>query len=145
MINTCLKVCYVTPLIMGSSFSNHSTKIRNPKPIHVHPKYVLGECIFKHYNIENFVNHRFKMMFVYVINDEIHKDIRNIKSKNILEGDRNEWYLRTYIPVEKEDIQNWYTYQTTNDKVEEVVTIYKLNNFSYHISNNIKSHLIPRF
>ena len=118
---------------MGSSFSNHSTKIRNPKPIRVHPKYVLGECIFKHHNIENFVNNKFKMMFVYVINDEIYKDIRNIRRKKLLEYDRVEWYLRTYIAVEKEDIQNWFIYQTIDNEVEEVVAIYKLNNFSYHI------------
>ena len=96
MINTRLKVCYVTPLIMGSSTStqqtntqpliNPSAKIKNPEPIHVHPKFSLGECIFTVDNPELYRDHLCKMIFKYVINDEVCKDIRGKVIKDIITG-----------------------------------------------------------
>ena len=96
MINTRLKVCYVTPLIMGSSTStqrintqpliNPPAKIQNPKPIHIHPKFSLGECIFKINNAEVYRDVECKMIFNYVVNDEVYKDIRGKVIKDILHG-----------------------------------------------------------
>ena len=145
MVNTRLKVCYVKPLIMGSSTSTRQTnteplitpsaKIKNPKPIHVHPKFSLGECIFTIDNLELYRDHSCKVIFKYVVNDEIYKDIRGKVIKDILNGVSHytEWYLRTYIPIENEDKNNWFVFKTALDNLEETIAIYKLNNFSYHI------------
>ena len=145
MINTRLKVCYVKPLIMGSSTSTQQTttqplitpsaKIKNPKPIHVHPKFSLGECIFNINNPELYRDHSCKVIFKYVVNDEVCKDIRGKVIKDILNGVSHytEWYLRTYIPIENEDKNNWFVFKTALDNLEETIAIYKLNNFSYHI------------
>ena len=72
MINTRLKVYYVTPLIMGNSTSAQQTntqplisppaEIKNPKPINVHPKFSLGECIFKINNAEVYRDVECKMI-----------------------------------------------------------------------------------
>ena len=145
MINTRLKVCYVIPLIMGSSTATQQTntqplitpsaKIHNPKPIHVHPKFSLGECIFRINNAEVFRDHSCKVIFKYVVNDEVCKDIRGKVIKDILNGVSHytEWYLRTYIPVENEDKDNWFVFKTALGNLEETIAIYKLNDFSYHI------------
>ena len=130
---------------MGSSTSTHQTnteplitpsaKIKNPKPIHVHPKFSLGECIFTVDNLELYRDHSCKVIFKYVVNDEIYKDIRGKVIKDILNGVSHytEWYLRTYIPIENEDKNNWFVFKTALDNLEETIAIYKLNNFSYHI------------
>ena len=143
MINTRLKVCYAIPLIMGSLIStrqtnsqpliNTLTKVKNPKPIRVQPNFSLGECIFTVDNPELYRDHSCKVIFKYVVNDEVCKEIRGKVIKDILTGLSNytQWYLRTYIPVEEEDKNNWYVFKTTLD--EETIAIYKLNDFSYHI------------
>ena len=130
---------------MGSSTSTHQTnteplitpsaKIKNPKPIHVHPKFSLGECIFTIDNPELYRDHSCKVIFTYVVNDEVCKDIRGKVIKDILNGVSHytEWYLRTYIPIENEDKINWFVFKTALDNLEETIAIYKLNNFSYHI------------
>ena len=130
---------------MGSSTSTRQTnteplitpsaKIKNPKPIHVHPKFSLGECIFTIDNPELYRDHLCKVIFKYVVNDEVCKDIRGKVIKDILNGVSHytEWYLRTYIPVENEDKDNWFVFKTALDNLEETIAIYKLNNFSYHI------------
>ena len=130
---------------MGSSTStrqtttqpliNSSAKIRNPKPIHVHPKFSLGECIFTVDNPELYRDHSCKVIFKYVVNDEVCKDIRGKVIKDILNGVSHytEWYLRTYIPIENEDKDNWFVFKTALGELEETIAIYKLNNFSYHI------------
>ena len=126
---------------MGSSTSTRQTttqplidlsaKIHNPKPIHVHPKFSLGECIFKINNAEEYRDVECKVIFKYVVNDEIYKDIRGKIIKDILHGinGRTEWYLRTYIPIENEDKSNWYVFKTALGNLEETIAIYKLNNF----------------
>ena len=130
---------------MGSSTStqqtitepliNPSAKIRNPKLIHVHPKFSLGECIFTVDNPELYRDHACKVIFKYVANDEVCKDIRGNVIKDIITGRSHytEWYLKTYIPIENEDRNNWYAFKTALDNLEETIAIYKLNNFSYHI------------
>ena len=114
---------------------NPPAKIQHPKPIHIHPKFSLGECIFKINNAEVYRDHSCKVIFKYVVNDEVCKDVRGKVVKDILHGinGRAEWYLRTYIPIENEDKNNWYVFKTTLDEPEETIAIYKLNNFSYHI------------
>ena len=67
---------------------NPSAKMRNPKPIHVHPKFSLGECIFKINSAEVYRDHICKVMFKYVANDEVCKDIRGKVIKDILNGVR---------------------------------------------------------
>ena len=71
----------------------------------------------------------------YVVNDEAYKDIRGKVIKDILHGitGRTEWYLRTYIPVENEDKNNWYAFKTALGNLEETIAIHELNDFSYHI------------
>ena len=146
MFNTTrLKVCYVIPLIMGSSTStqqtntepliNPSAKIKNPKPIRVHPKFSLGECIFTIENPELYRDHSCKVIFKYVVNDEVCKDIRGKVIKDILNGVSHytQWHLRTYIPIENEDKDNWFLFKTTLGNIEETIAIYKLNNFSCYI------------
>ena len=71
---------------MGSSTSTQQTttqplinppaKIRNPKPIHIHPKFSLGEGIFKISNAEAYRDVECKILFKHVVNDEVYKDIR---------------------------------------------------------------------
>ena len=71
---------------MGSSTSaqqtntqpliNPSAKVKNPKPIHVHPKFSLGDCIFKINNADVYRDIECKIIFKYVVNDEVYKDIR---------------------------------------------------------------------
>ena len=159
MINTRLKVCYVTPLIMGSSTSAQQTntqplikppaKIQNPKPVHVHPKFSLGECIFTIDNPELYRDVECKIIFKYVVHDEVCKDIRRKVIKDMLNGVSHytQWYLRTYIPTENEDKNHWYVFKTALGdarqeprelrgarELEETIAIYKLNDFSYHIS-----------
>ena len=145
MINTRLKVCYVTPLIMGSSTSaqqtntqpliNPSAKVKNPKPIHVHPKFSLGDCIFKINNADVYRDIECKIIFKYVVNDEVYKDIRGKVIKDILNGVSHytQWYLKTYIPIENEDKDNWFVFKTALGELEETIAVYKLNDFSYHI------------
>ena len=145
VINTRLKVCNVIPLIMGSYISarqttthpliNPSAKTRNPKPIHVHPQFSLGECIFTIDNPELYRDHSCKVIFKYVVNNEVCKDIRGKVIKDILNGVSHytEWYLRTYIPIENEDKDNWFVFKIALGDLEETIAIYKLNNFSYHI------------
>ena len=130
---------------MGSSTSTQQTntqplikppaKIQNPKPIHVHPKFSLGECIFKINNAEVYRDVQCKVIFKYVINDEVCKDIRGKVIKDIITGCSHytEWCLRTYIPVEKEDKDNWYVFKTALGELEETIAIYKIHNFSYHV------------
>ena len=130
---------------MGSSTSaqqtntqpliNPSAKVKNPKPIHVHPKFSLGDCIFKINNADVYRDIECKIIFKYVVNDEVYKDIRGKVIKDILNGVSHytEWYLRTYIPIENQDKDNWFLFKTALGELEETITIYKLNNFSYHI------------
>ena len=114
---------------------NPSAKIRNPKPIRVHPIFSLGECIFTIDNPELYRDHSCKVIFKYVVNDEVCKDIRGKVIKDIITGlsHYTEWYLRTYIPIENEDEDNWFVFKTALDELEETIAIYKLKNFSYHI------------
>ena len=117
---------------------NPSAKIKNPKPIHVHPKFSLGECIFTVDNPELYRDHSCKVIFKYVVNDEVYKDIRSKVVRGIDDilywnNGRPEWYLRTYIPVENEDKDNWFVFKTALGKLEETIAIYKLNDFAYHI------------
>ena len=114
---------------------NPSAKIKNPKPIHVHPKFSLGECIFTIDNPELYRDHSCKVIFKYVVNDEVCKDIRGKVIKDILNGVSHytEWYLRTYIPIENEDKDNWFVFKTALGELEETIAIYKLNDFAYHI------------
>ena len=114
---------------------NASAKIKNPKPIRVQPNFSLGECIFTVDNPELYRDHSCKVIFKYVVNDEVCKDIRGKVIKDILTGLSNytQWYLRTYIPIENEDKNNWYVFKTALGELEDTVAIYKLNDFSYHI------------
>ena len=130
---------------MGSLISTRQTtteplinpyaKIRNPKPIHVHPKFSIDECIFIVDNPELYRDHSCKIIFKYVVNDEVCKDIRGKEIKYTLNGVSHytEWYLRTYIPIENEDKDNWFVFKTALGELEETIAIYKLNNFSYYI------------
>ena len=130
---------------MGSSTStqqtntqpliNSSAKIKNPKPIHVHPKFSLGECILKINNAEVYRDVECKVIFKYVVNDEVCKDIRGKVTKDILpeSNGRPEWYLKTYIPIENEDKDIWFVFKTALGELEETIAIYKLNNLSYHV------------
>ena len=76
-----------------------------------------------------------KILFNYVVNDEVCKDIRGKVIKDILHGfnARTEWYLRTFLPIENEDKSNWYVLATALGEPEETIAIYELNDFSYHI------------
>ena len=130
---------------MGSSTStrqattqpliNPSAKIKNPKPIHVHPKFSLGECIFNISNAEVYRDIECKVIFKYIVNDEVYKDIRGKVIKDILNevSHYTERYSRSYIPIENEDKDNWFVFKTALGDLEETIAIYKLNNFSYHI------------
>ena len=117
------------------SLMNASAKIKRPKPIHVHPKSSLGECIFTVDNPKLYRDHSCKVIFKYVVNDEVCKDIRGKVIKDIINGCSHltEWYLRTYISVENEDKDDWFVFKTALGNLEETIAIYKLNDFSYHI------------
>ena len=114
---------------------NASVEIKNPKPIRVQPNFSLGECIFTVDNPELYRDRSCKVIFKYVVNDKVYKDIRGKVIKDILTGLSNytQWYLRTYIPVEEEDKNNWYVFKTALGELEKTIAIYKLNDFSYHI------------
>ena len=87
---------------------NPPAKIGNPKPIHIHPKFSLGEYIFKINNAEVYRDVEYKILFKYIVNNEVYKDIRGKIIKDILYGinRRTEWYLRIYIFVDSEDKNN---------------------------------------
>ena len=72
-----------------------------------------------------------KIIFKYVVNDEVYKDIRGKVIKDIITGCSHytEWYLRTYIPIENEDKNNWYVFKTALGNLEETIAIYKLKFF----------------
>ena len=91
--------------------------------------------MFKIDNAEVYRDVECKMIFKYVVNDEVCKDIRGKVKKDIITGRSHytEWYLRTYIPIENEDKDNWFVFKTALSNLEETIAIYKLNNFSYHI------------
>ena len=76
-----------------------------------------------------------KIIFTYVVNDEVCKDIRGEGIKEIITGFSHytQWYLRTYIPIENEDKDNWYVFKTALDNLEQTIAVDKLNNFSYYI------------
>ena len=58
---------------------NPPAEIHNPKPIHVHPKFSLGECIFKTNNAEVYRDVECKVIFKYVVNDEIYIKIYGVR------------------------------------------------------------------
>ena len=68
------------------SLINASAKIKYPKPIRVQPNFSLGECIFTIDNPELYRDHSCKVIFKYVVNDEVCKDIRGKVIKDILTG-----------------------------------------------------------
>ena len=79
---------------MGSSLStrqtnsqplvNTLTKIENPKPIRVIPKFSLGDRVFTIPRDELYRDRPCKIIFQYVINNEVYKDIRGKVIKDIL-------------------------------------------------------------
>ena len=91
--------------------------------------------MFKNNNAEVYRDVECKIIFKYVVNDEVYKDIRGQVVKDIISGhpQYTEWYLRTYIPIENEDKDNWMVFKTALGELEETIAIYKLNNFSYYV------------
>ena len=114
MVNTRVKVYRVIHFIMRSSVSTQQdntqplmkppAKIQNPKPIRVHPKDVVGERVFTVNEVEQYRDCQCKIVFKYIVNDEVYKDIQGNLTKDLhreING-YTQWHFRTYTAVENE-------------------------------------------
>ena len=124
---------------MGSSLStqqtnsrplvNTLTKIENPKPIRVIPKFSLGDRVFTIPRDELYRDCPCKVIFQYVINNEVYKDIRGKVIKDILRGisPYTELVFKNIYYLLKKKIKTTGMYsKTALGELEKTIAIYKI-------------------